>query len=98
MNNYWHLSGEVVRIKELFGIDIGASVLIRTAAQRESEADLRLAEILVLFPKKIYSESEISPYSVVDLTGHFETKVIASDLNLKYKTSFIVDTCELLKK
>lgn len=73
-------------------------MLIRTAAQRESEVDLRLAEILVLFPKKVYDKSGIAPYSVVDLTGHFETKVTASDINLRYKTSFIVDTCELLKQ
>ena len=97
MENYWHLSGEVVRIKDMHVDDNGASVLIRTTAKRVNEEMNRICEMCVTFPASLYKSMTLKPYSIVDLQGHFETQVKDNEINMRYKTFFIVDDCMIKK-
>ena len=97
MENYWRLSGEIVRIKDLYADDNSASVLVRTTAKRINEEMIRICEMCVSIPSVLYKTLNLKPYMIVDLQGHFETQVKETDLNMRYKTFFIVDDCLVRK-
>ncbi len=101
MVNEWRFAGEIVRIKFLPHKDVAASICLRSSAQRKDSLSSSIVEMTVMLDKEIWQsllDQDVKQFSVVELSGHFESWVSNSDVNLKPKIKYFVDDAKLLKK
>lgn len=100
MENYWHFSGEIVRIKELSAYDAGATLLIKSIAQRNNYESSQIVEFPITVPPDMYEalrQEGLRNFSVVEAEGHFETWTKGSDVNIRTRVEHYVDQMRILK-
>ena len=100
MENYWVLSGEIVKIRDHVSYDIGATVTVRCSSKRKDCDTSSIVEVQLVIPELMWREltrKGLKPYSLARFEGHFETWCNDTDNNLKIKLKHVVDEAEVLK-
>lgn len=100
MTNEWRFGGEVFKITEKDTFDVGALLFVRGVSQRTGYGSASIVEFTATVSPEDYDRAlrqGLQMYSIVEMVGHFETHIKASEYNLKTSIRYYADEIKIIK-